>query len=94
MEQNPNAVRDLLPPRACYTLHETMVATGWSRTRLFGAIAAGRIKSFKFGKLRFISAQALTAAIEQMERDTAARENLPPKQIPPGLATGKKRARA
>lgn len=56
-----------------YTIPDAIAATGMNRTRLYGAIAAGELQSFKDGRRRMISARALEAFIAKLERESAGR---------------------
>ena len=58
-------------PRLSYTIEEYKAATGFSRNRIYAAIARGELKSFKDGKRRMIGAQAGREYIELKERATA-----------------------
>jgi excisionase family DNA binding protein len=57
--------------RLSYTVEELRRATGFSRNKLYTAIARGELKSFKAGKRRMFSASAARAFIELLERRSA-----------------------
>ena len=59
-------------PRLSYTLDQAIAATGLGRTRIYTAIANGTLRTFKDGRRRMVSAQALTDYIQARERETAA----------------------
>jgi hypothetical protein len=60
------------PPRLAYTV-ESALDTGAfsSRRKLYQAISSGTLRTFKDGKRRMISADALIEYIGQRERATA-----------------------
>jgi hypothetical protein len=66
MAQTPHPVEKL-----SYTIEELRRATGFSRNRLYAAIARGDLKSFKAGKRRMFSATAAREFIELLEHRTA-----------------------
>lgn len=54
--------------RLAYTLEGACEATGLTRTRIYGAISDGSLRSFLAGRRRMISAKALQAFIEALEK--------------------------
>lgn len=56
--------------RLSYTIEESRRASGFSRNLIYAAIARGELRSFKVGKRRLISAQALREYIACRERET------------------------
>ncbi|GAA3928598.1 helix-turn-helix domain-containing protein [Luteimonas lutimaris] len=56
-----------------YTIPEAVAATGCTRTRLYGAIADGALRSIKDGRRRLIPAKALEEFIAKLERESAGR---------------------
>lgn len=56
------------PERLSYTTDEACAATGLNRTALYREMVAGRIKTFKVGKRRMVSARALREFIEAREK--------------------------
>lgn len=59
--------------RLSYTIEESVDVTGIPRTRLYSAIASGELRTFKHGRRRFASADALREFIASLERKTAPR---------------------
>lgn len=57
--------------RLSYTVEEFMAASGFSRRKVYEAIATGNLKSFKNGKRRMIGAPAAREFIAALERATA-----------------------
>jgi hypothetical protein len=57
--------------RLSYTIEQFMTATGYSRRKVYEAIARGDLRSFKDGKRRMISAQAARDFIAAREQATA-----------------------
>lgn len=59
-------------PRLAYTVGQTLESgTFSSRNKLYDAIASGKLRSFRDGKRRMISADALQEYITRRERETA-----------------------
>jgi len=54
--------------RLSYSIAELRAATGMSRNRLYNAIAAGDLRTFKTGKRRFVTATAAREFITLLER--------------------------
>lgn len=54
-----------------YTVPQLTAATGLTRNRIYAAIATGDLRSFKVGKRRMISDEAVREFIENCERRTA-----------------------
>jgi excisionase family DNA binding protein len=59
--------------RLSYTVPEAIAATGLTRTRLYGAIGDGSLRTWKEGRRRMISAKALQDFIAKRERESAGR---------------------
>ena len=59
--------------RLSYTIEGAVKATDLTRTRLYGAIKDGELRSFKDGRRRMISAKALEEFIAKLERDSNGR---------------------
>lgn len=57
-----------------YSVDGAVKATGLTRTALYAAIADGSLRSFKAGRRRMISAQALADYIAKLERQSAGRK--------------------
>jgi len=62
-------VKQISPDRVSFTIDEAIQATGWDRNRLYKIIAEGRLKTFKHGRRRFVSAEALRECIRKLEQD-------------------------
>jgi hypothetical protein len=56
--------------RLSFTVEQFRIATGFSKNRVYTAIAAGDLKSFKNGKRRFIGADAAREFIALCEQRT------------------------
>lgn len=56
-----------------YTVEEAVTATGFTRSRLYLAIATGDLPSFKEGRRRMLSRKALESFIAKRERESAGR---------------------
>ncbi len=54
-----------------YTIDSAVRLTGIPRTKLYGDIAAGNLRTFKHGRRRLISADALSKFIADLERQSA-----------------------
>jgi len=54
------------PVRLSYTIEEAVSATGFSRSRLYEAIADGTLETFKSGRRRMITASALDSYIAKL----------------------------
>jgi excisionase family DNA binding protein len=54
-----------------YRPKEAAAVLGMSRDKLYDLIRAGRIASVKDGRARFITANALTAYVAQLEAEAA-----------------------
>jgi excisionase family DNA binding protein len=54
-----------------YRPKEAAIVLGVSRDKLYDLIRAGRITSVKDGRARFITADALTAYVSQLEAEAA-----------------------
>jgi excisionase family DNA binding protein len=52
-----------------YTVDQACEALAMNRSRIYKGIADGTIKSFKAGRRRMISAEALQAFVAKLERD-------------------------
>ena len=59
--------------RLSYALEQAVEVTGIPRTRIYGAIAKGELRTFKHGRRRFVSVEALQEFIATLERKTAPR---------------------
>ncbi|MBV6857934.1 helix-turn-helix domain-containing protein [Xanthomonas campestris pv. zingibericola] len=62
----------MLEDRLSYTLDQASEVTGLGRTAFYRQIAANQIRTFKVGRRRMVSAQALRDFIEKKEREAAA----------------------
>ena len=71
MSQASNTPKQDPIERLSYTVGQFMAATGYSRNKVYSAIARGELRSFKDGKRRMISADAAREFILRRERDTA-----------------------
>lgn len=60
-----------LAARLSYAVEQAVEATGIPRTRIYGAIAKNELRTFKHGRRRFISADALREWITTLERQSA-----------------------
>ncbi|AMU99413.1 excisionase family DNA-binding protein [Xanthomonas citri] len=58
--------------RLSYTLEEASEVTGLGRTTFYQQIALNQIRTFKVGRRRLVSAQALREFIEKKEREAVA----------------------
>jgi excisionase family DNA binding protein len=56
-----------------YTMEQAAAATGFTRSRLYQAIADGSLQSLKAGRRRLISRRALEAFVVKLERESAGR---------------------
>lgn len=54
-----------------YTVDEAVKATSFARTRIYAAIQSGELRTFKAGRRRMVSAKALQAFIDKLERSAA-----------------------
>ena len=59
------------PLRVGYSIEEVTAALGISRAHLYNLLADGRLRSFKLGRRRLISPQALHELVARAERDAA-----------------------
>jgi helix-turn-helix protein len=57
-----------------FTIDEFAESSGFSRRRIYVAIASGELKTFKHGKRRMVSADAAREFIAACERKTAEAE--------------------
>lgn len=57
--------------RLSYTVEQVQDVTGWDRNRIYRLIGEGRLATFKHGRRRFVSAQALQDCISNLEKATA-----------------------
>jgi len=55
-------------PKLAYSIEELTRSTGFSRSRLYGAINDGSLKTFKTGKRRFVSADAAADYLATLQR--------------------------
>jgi excisionase family DNA binding protein len=60
-------------PRLAFTVEAACETTGLARSRIYRAIAAGSLKTFKAGRRRMVSAKALEAFITTLERQCEGR---------------------
>jgi excisionase family DNA binding protein len=67
-EPRPRADRSGKGYRYCYSIPETMEATGLSRQTLYNEINNGRLKTFKVGRRRMVSHAAIELWILLLER--------------------------
>lgn len=56
-------------PRLTYSIGEVMKVLKLSRQVVYNEINAGRLKTYKVGRRRFASAEAVRAWIRQRERE-------------------------
>jgi excisionase family DNA binding protein len=61
-----------LLPKKSYSIPELMAVSGFGRNKVYRLIAEGRLRTFKHGKRRFVSAQALDECIRALEAETEA----------------------
>lgn len=59
--------------RLAYTVEQAVESTGLTRTRLYRAFADGSLPSFRAGRRRMVSAKALQAFIEALEKASEGR---------------------
>ena len=57
--------------RVSFTVDEAARSTGLTRTRLYAAIGAGQLTTFKAGRRRMVSRKALEAYVANLERESA-----------------------
>ncbi|WP_080953845.1 MULTISPECIES: helix-turn-helix domain-containing protein [Xanthomonas] len=58
--------------RLSYTLEQASEVTGLGRTAFYRQIAMNQIRTFKVGRRRMVSAQALREFIDKKEREATA----------------------
>ena len=56
-----------------YTVEDAVQVTGLSRSRLYQAIRAGSLTTWKAGKRRMVSRKALEQFISRLERESQGR---------------------
>ena len=62
-----------LPHRAAHTITEArQLLGGIAQATIYGLIASGKLRTFKLGRRRFVSGEAIHDYIVCAERDTAA----------------------
>ncbi|MGY0504290.1 helix-turn-helix domain-containing protein [Luteimonas sp. e5] len=59
-----------MPGKLAFNVDEAAAAIGVSRTRIFQAINKGELRSFKDGRRRIVSQQALRDFIAKRERES------------------------
>jgi hypothetical protein len=59
--------------RLSLTVEQAVDASGIPRTSFYAAIARGEVRTFKLGRRRFVSVDALREFITSLERKTAPR---------------------
>jgi len=57
--------------RRAYTMEEAMHALRIDRARIYRMIAEGTLRTYKHGRRRFVSVEAIEECIRQLERETA-----------------------
>lgn len=57
--------------KLAYSVEELATLTGLGRTKLFEEIAGGRLTSYRVGRRRFVSAEAVAAWQRALEAETA-----------------------
>ncbi len=57
--------------RRAYSISEAITVTGFPRNRVYTLIAEGKLRTFKHGRRRYISAAALDECIRGLEAATA-----------------------
>jgi len=67
MEQQQNPSEAL-----SYTVDQAVQVTGFNRNRIYDLIKHGQLRTFKAGRRRFISADALRDCISSLESKQAA----------------------
>jgi hypothetical protein len=70
---NSKQVQRSVEPLA-YTMQQFCAAIGYDRKRVYNAIATGKLRTFKDGRRRMISADAAREFIALRERETAEAE--------------------
>lgn len=60
-------------PKVSYTMGEAAAATGFTRSRLYQAMATGDLRTIKAGRQRLVSRNALEAYVAKLERESAGR---------------------
>jgi excisionase family DNA binding protein len=73
MERNEQVTesRAATPLRMSYTLDEFAAVTGFNRSQLYRFIADGKLRTFKAGRRRMVSATAGRELIANLEREAA-----------------------
>lgn len=62
-----------LPHRAAHSINEARrLLGGIAQPTIYGLIASGKLRSFKVGRRRFVSDEAIRDYITTAERETAA----------------------
>jgi len=59
--------------RLSFTMEEAAAATGFTRSRLYQAMATGELRTIKAGRQRLVSRGALEEYVAKLERDSAGR---------------------
>ena len=57
--------------KRAYSIEELIAVTGFNRNRVYQLIAENRLRTFKHGRRRYISAMALDECIRALEAETA-----------------------
>lgn len=57
--------------RMSYTVEQVQEVTGWDRNRIYRLIGEGHLSTYKHGRRRFVSAQAIQDCIRQLEKATS-----------------------
>jgi len=71
MKSDDSAVALPQIPRRAFSIEETISVTGFPRNRVYALIAEGKLRTFKHGRRRYVSAKALDECIAGLERETA-----------------------
>jgi hypothetical protein len=61
------------PDKLAYTMQEAEHVSGFTRSRLYLAVADGSLRTFKVGRRRMTTRSALKDLIAKLERDSAGR---------------------
>jgi hypothetical protein len=57
-------------PRLVLSVKDALLATGWTRNRLYKEISSGNLPSIKNGRRRFIRTKALTEFLARLEGES------------------------
>lgn len=67
----PRTARSELPSPFAYTIEQAMALLNIDRRRIYAMIADGSLRTYKHGRRRFASAEALRDCVHKLERVTA-----------------------